>query len=411
MQKCNRISVNPAQLCEVEVNFIAEQIQRKLKTLDNIDEKADLIFKFLNLVNEDECAFFKDMYDSWDYVKTVNGFTIRFTSQSQKEAFVKDVEETGFYLVRPPHKPLLYDDIKRLYNEFDWIKPVDVYINLFGMKRKKMLRPMVVGYKYMIILKQNSNKNFSARSTYRINRSHVPAKDVAKKTNKTSYAKTPVRLSEIYNPMASVSGRTMAEWNIFMRSSFLGRKSLDRILTAEGNPTEIVSLKVRPEFINSNADIINARLKAIGLRLRFNTQKKIVPDIYQDVVSTLQIGPYTIMDKISKHENYVRVFYLYEKEFHKYEMIETYPGQKSDLCWDKIFELEEVKSMGFSEEDKEMLKNTTKSAITRFMDSMKASEKKVKLIEDVDEDGNIIHREPKKRGRKPKKKPEEETSK
>ena len=337
--------LNPAQLCEVEVNFIAEQIQRKLKTLDNIDEKADLIFKFLNLVNEDECAFFKDMYDNWDYVKTVNGFTIRFTSQSQKEAFVKDVEETGFYLVRPPHKPLLYDDIKRLYNEFDWIKPVDVYINLFGMKRKKMLRPMVVGWKYMIILKQNSNKNFSARSTYRINRSHVPAKDVAKKTNKTSYAKTPVRLSEIYNPMASVSGRTMAEWNIFMRSSSLGRKSLHRILTAEGNPTEIISLKVRPEFINSNADIINARLKAIGLRLRFNTQKKIVPDIYQDVVSTLQIGPYTIMDKISKHENYVRVFYLYEKEFHKYEMIETYPGQKSDLCWDKIFELEEVKSI------------------------------------------------------------------
>src|SRR5699024_11688141 len=98
---------------------------------------------------------------------------------------------------------------------------------------------------YILILKQNSNKNFSARSTFRVNRSNLPAKDIAKKTNRSAYARTPVRLSEIYNLLASISGEDLAEYNIFMRSSALGRKSLDRILAAPGNPLKVRKLKVQ----------------------------------------------------------------------------------------------------------------------------------------------------------------------
>jgi hypothetical protein len=405
--------INIEQLCEVETNFIGEQIQKKLKTLDSLEEKADMIFRFLNCVNKDECAFFMEIYQNYDYDITVDNHNIRFMSNDRKEAFIKDVEENGFYLIRPPHKPLLYDDVKRMYEEFPWVKPVDVYINQFGIKRRKIMRPMVVGSMYMLILKQNTNKNFSARSTYRLNKSNLPAKDISKKTNKSAYAKTPVRLSEIYALMPSISGRDIAEYNFFMRSSILGRKSLDRILEAEGNPLDIVKLKIKDNYSNINAEILNARLKAIGLRLNFNTEEKITPDIFQDVISPLHIGPYTILDYISRHHLYIRLFELYDEEMKKCIMIESYKGEKSDKAWDSVFELDEVKEMKFSKSDKVMIRESTKSVIEK-LDSLTESNTVINELSDeestnntgIDENGNIIQKVPKKRGRKPKNKVE-----
>jgi len=164
--------VNPGQLVEVEVNFIAEQVQNMIKHANTISEKEQILFKFLDIVNHDQCTFFKNnLYDKFTYDEMVNGVTLRFSAMESRIAFIKDVEENGFYIVRPPHKPLLFDDVIRLYDEFPNIKPVDIYIDLFGMQERKMLRPGVIGYEYILILKQNSNKNFSARS--KIGRAHV----------------------------------------------------------------------------------------------------------------------------------------------------------------------------------------------------------------------------------------------
>lgn len=209
--------LNPGQLVEVEINFIAEQVQHKIKHASTMAEKEEILFRFLECINTDQHTFFKTLYSSYEETKMINGVNVRFLGTRYKEAFIKDVEENGFYLVRPPHKPLLFDDVIKAYKEFPDIKPVDLYVDLFGMKQRKTMRKGIIGYQYILILKQNSNKNFSARSTFRVNRSNLPAKDIAKKTNRSSYARTPVRLSEIYNLMASISGTDLAEYNIFMR--------------------------------------------------------------------------------------------------------------------------------------------------------------------------------------------------
>ena len=395
--------LNAGQVTEVETNFIAEQVQYKIKEASTLEEKEELIFKFLSCINAEQATFFKDMYSKYDETKMINGVNVRFMSPKYKEAFIKDIEENGFYIVRPPHKPIVFDDVIRLYDTFPDIKPVDMYVDLFGTPQRKMMRKGVVGYQYLLILKQNSNKNFSARSTFRVNRSNLPAKDIAKKTNRSSYARTPVRLSEIYNLLASISGTDLAEYNIFMRSSALGRKSLDRIISADGNPLKIQKLKVQSNFTNANADILAAKLKTMGLRLYFSPIPEGRVTIHDDTqVCALHFGEYVIYDYPRHRAMYSELFDKFNKSMNSFMVIESYRGEKHDICWDKVFVDDELnKKYDLTEEMKEQLKSATKGQLSSLMDKLKNVNSKKTVSSDPS------NTTPKKRGRKSKAEKEE----
>ena len=398
-----RLFVNPGQLVEVETNFIADQVQAKIRKAITLQEKEEIIFKFLDCVNADQSTFFRNIYNSYEEIKMINGVNVRFMAPKYKEAFIRDVEEHGFYIVRPPHKPLLFDDVVRLYDTFPDITPVDIYVDLFGMKQRKTMRKGIIGYQYMLILKQNSNKNFSARSTFRVNRSNLPAKDIAKKTNRSSYARTPVRLSEIYNLMASISGTDLAEYNIFMRSSALGRKSLDRIISADGNPLKIQKLKVKDTFTNANADILSAKLKTMGLRLFFSPIPEGRVTIHDDTkVCPLHFGEYIIYDYPRHRAMYQELFDKFNKVMKSFMTIETYPGEKHDMCWDEVFKDENLQSKyELTEELKDMLKVATKGHASSLIEKLKSSSVKKAVPLDP------LNPAPKKRGRKSKAEKEE----
>ena len=395
--------LNPGQLVEVETNFIAEQVQHKIKNAKTLKQKEEILFKFLDCVNADQSSFFKTLYNSYEETKMVNGVNIRFMAPKYKEAFIRDIEENGFYIVRAPHKPLLFDDVVRLYDAFPDIKPVDIYVDLFGMQQRKTMRQGVIGYQYILILKQNSNKNFSARSTFRVNRSNLPAKDIAKKTNRSSYARTPVRLSEIYNLMASINGSDLAEYNIFMRSSALGRKSLDRIISADGNPLKIQKLKVKDTYTNANADILAAKLKTMGLRLYFSPIPEGRVEIHDDTkVCALHFGEYVIYDYPRNRKMYQELFDLFNKKMNSFMTIESYRGEKCDMCWDEIFNDSELnKQYELTDELKEQLKAATKGHVSSIIDKLKAPS--TRTITSSDSSNTA----PKKRGRKSKAEKEE----
>lgn len=370
-------------------------------------EKEDMIFKFLDIISKDEASFFRRMYDSFDQEVLVNRYRFNFMAEESKKDFIKDIEENGFYIVRPPQKPILYKDVMALYEAFPDIKPIPLYVDLFGIKHRKIIKEGICGTQYVIILKQNSNKNFSARSTFRVNRSNLPAKDVTKKTNRSSYARTPVRLSEIYNLFSSISGRTLAEYNIFMRSSPIGSKSLDRILSADGNPLKIKKLKVRDNYTNSNADILNARLKGIGLAIQFSTQDDEAKKYPPDTVVPMEFNGYTIYDKWYKHDMYEDIFALYNKVMRSTTVIEAYRGQKIDIAWRIVLNNEELKQKypdDFNDETINIIKVATEATIDNMV---RVVEEKTK---EVNKYLNITSEEPqtpKRRGRKPKKKYED----
>lgn len=399
--------LNPGQLCEVETNFIGEELRKKICQTEGIEAKAELAFKFLDIISSKEATFFRNMYEGYEKNVLVNRHKFKFMAEESKKAFIEDIEKNGFYIVRPPHKPILYKDVMNLYEAFPFIKPIPLYIDLFGIKHRKIIKNGICGTQYVIILKQNSNKNFSARSTFRVNRSNLPAKDVTKKTNRSSYARTPVRLSEIYNLFSSISGRTLAEYNIFMRSSPIGSKSLDRILSADGNPLKIKKLKVRDNYTNSNADILNARLKAIGLAIEFSTLEDEEKRYPPDTVVPMEFNGYTIYDKWYKHNMYQDIFNMYNKMMRSTTFIESYHGQKEEKCWNHIFnnkELHEKYPDDFNEEAVEAIKKATQQNLDEFMRILDENKKEVSKNSATSTEEPKV---PKKRGRKPKKKYEE----
>ena len=399
--------LNPGQLCEVETNFIGEELRKKICQTEGIEAKAELAFKFLDIISSKEATFFRNMYEGYEKNVLVNRHNFKFMAEDSKKAFIEDIEKNGFYIVRPPHKPILYKDVMNLYEAFPFIKPIPLYIDLFGIKHRKIIKNGICGTQYVIILKQNSNKNFSARSTFRVNRSNLPAKDVTKKTNRSSYARTPVRLSEIYNLFSSISGRTLAEYNIFMRSSPIGSKSLDRILSADGNPLKIKKLKVRDNYTNSNADILNARLKAIGLAIEFSTLEDEEKRYPPDTVVPMEFNGYTIYDKWYKHNMYQDIFNMYNKMMRSTTFIESYHGQKEEKCWNHIFnnkELHEKYPDDFNEEAVEAIKKATQQNLDEFMRILDENKKEDSKSSATSTEEPKV---PKKRGRKPKKKYEE----
>ncbi len=360
--------LNTGQLVEVELNFVGEELRKRICTLDNDQDKLDIIFRFLEIVNKDECEFYKNYYHSLDKVINKKGININLLDPKGKKDFIRDIETNGFYIVKPPDAMIRYETIATLYDEFSFIKPLPLYINIFGTTKRRIIKDGIVGDKYMIILKQNSNKNFSARSTFRVNRANLPTKDIAKKTNRSSYARSPIRLSEIYNLMSSISGTTLAEWNIFMRSSTLGRKSLDRILETDGNPLELKQLDIKDNFINANADILNAKLKAIGLKIKFVRECDKTEDVLIDAIAPLYIDKYIIYDTPLNKLMYVTLFNEYNKYLSSVTLIETYEGERQDIAWDYVFNLQHIKEMDISTDIKEMLIRTTKGKNTQVFE-------------------------------------------
>lgn len=360
--------LNPGQIGEVDINFQGYCVQKKVKELPTMEEKENLIFEFLGMLNQAECGFFYEMYKNFDiFYDFGDGRSVVVSDEKEKERFIRSVEEHGFYIRKEHDSPIRYEAITKIYEHFDFIKPLPMYIDIFGTKKRRIIKDGIVADKYMMILKHNSNKNFSARSTFRVNRANLPVKDTTKRDNRSQYSKSPVRIGEAYNLMSSISGRLLAEWNIFMRSSTLGRKSLKRILETEGNPLEIKRLKVKDNYINANADILAAKLKAIGIRPVFVKEGEMDNAIIEDAIMPLSFGRYTIYDSPLRKPMYNKIFTKFFQLMQSVSVVEEYIGQKEDLVWKDVFECEEIKSMGIPDEVKEMLCTATKNKSTELV--------------------------------------------
>ncbi len=350
--------LNTDQLYEVEINFIGEQLQRKIKKLSDVDEKAKIIFRFLELLNIDEHDFFLKMWNSWDTTINVDGYKVELVDEESKQAFVKDVEDNGFYIVKRPNSKMRYDCLKKIYDEWPDIKPYKAYIDLFGIQGKEIMRPVVIGSKYMYLLKQTSNKNFSARSTGRTDKKQVPAKSNDKKSNLSPYSRSPIKIGETHNLFAAVSGLTIAEHNLFTRSSPIARKSLDRILKAEGDPFAIAKLKVEDNFTNINADILEAYLKGIGIHLDFDIEGQ-YEYVYEDTIREYRVHGFTVLDRPSHKPVYDKLFDLYQKFLDTYEVVATNKEDVKKTAWKWVFEQDEAKELDLGNITPELMLSIT----------------------------------------------------
>ena len=350
--------LNFGQIDEVDINFCCEGVREKVCSLETMEEKEDLIFDFIGMLNKAECQFFYDMYKSFDTSVEINGRTITVSDEKVKWDFIHDVEEHGFYIRKTQDMPLRYEAIRAIYEKYDFIKPLPMYIDIFGTKRRRIIKDGIVADKYIMILKHNSNKNFSARSTFRVNRANLPVKDTTKRDNRSQYSRSPVRIGEAYNLMSSISGALLAQYNIFMRSSTLGRKSLKKIISTENNPLEIKRLKIKDNYTNANADIFNALFKALGARVVYYKDEE-EESMIEDAIMALNFGKYTIYDTPLRKPLYNKVFLKFDELMETYRVMEENPGDKEKYVWSLVFQDEEIQKLDIPQDIKDMLVDVT----------------------------------------------------
>ena len=247
---------NPGQIFETSITFICDQVSKKIKTLPTLKEKEKLLFDIVGRFNPDECDRLKLYYKS--------------LTTSEKKEFFDDVVTDGIYIHKLPmweHEPI-FNIIRQIYADYDWIKPVDVYINKFGRKIK-ILKPMVIGTMYMLKLKQDSKKNFSARSTGALSKRGIPEKSYKSKTFQDPYSTTPIRMGgdESNNMTIGVDPKIIADLHLYYRSSVTGRKDLGIALAS--STEKIKDFSELPAVSNRNAEIFDAYAKALGFRVKF----------------------------------------------------------------------------------------------------------------------------------------------
>lgn len=336
--------LNTGQLHEVDLNFIAEGVRRYICTLDNDEDKVKIIFKFLSYLEEDQYNLMTSYYESLTQEVDALGYKFVITDTEAKRRFVQEVEEKGFYLVKYPDSHIRYDTIKALYEEFDFIKPLPIFVDKFGIKGIQCMRNAVVGEKYMYVLKQTANKQFSARSTGRIDRKNLPQKSTDKKNNRSTYSETPIMIGEPYNLRPDISGRTLAEYSLFMRSSPLARKQLKKILSAKGNPLDLKKLKIKETFVNNNAMVFNQYAKGMGWRLHIVTDDMEDVD-YRSTIVPMNVYGNIIYDVPTNKEKYMQLYEKYFEILKGIDIEEKYPGEKNSVAWYRTLETPEVRDL------------------------------------------------------------------
>ena len=94
---------NPGQNIELELNFINESIVRKMKELETLDDKYNLLLSFLSDVNKDQADHIYKSFKS--------------SSKKSKLDFINSIEEMGYMLIQQ----------NSFYNTIDWKKINELY--------------------------------------------------------------------------------------------------------------------------------------------------------------------------------------------------------------------------------------------------------------------------------------------
>lgn len=277
--------VNSFQLIEQSITFTSNRTVERMKTLNNNSERSELLFKYISFFNETESTKLKEYYDE--------------LNSSEQDKFFDSIYTNGIYIHIPPmwEDETLFDRFTRLYEEFDWIQPYDVYMNKFG-RTIKILKKLVIGDMYVLKLKQTSKKGFSVRATGGLSKRGTPEKSNKARDNQDLYSKTPIRIGdqENINALIGVNSKTMADLHLFYRSSVFGRKYLGTELAT--NVEELEKFESSSTFTNRNVEILNAYLKSMGLRMSFSDQ-------YLNIdVKTKEISDHTINGDIYICDDY-----------------------------------------------------------------------------------------------------------
>lgn len=284
--------LNSQQLYEQSINFICNRVLERMRSETDIDTKVELLLKTVRFFNERQADELEK------YLKKMKGKSIA--------KYLERVEADRIYIHNPPmwEDEAIFDRLIRLYDEFSWIKPYDVFVNRFG-RPIKIMKPLIVGDMYILKLKQTSKKGFSVRSTGGLSKRGLPEKTNKTKIHQELYSKTPIRIGdqENINSAIGVDMEELANLHMMYRSSVIGRRALgEKLITGI---KELDDFPSSPNFTNRNVEILNAYFLFMGISLRFSTDM-------------LTIG--VTVDTIRDFEDDGKIYICSEDEFNEIKL-------------------------------------------------------------------------------------------
>lgn len=174
----NRTTAMP--LFELFINGASYQVRQKMKTLETLEEKENMLFDFIRVLNERQAD---KMYKK--YAKR---------TKKQKEKYIQDAIDDRIYIHQLPMwetMPLFYRCLN-LKKKFPFIKEDDLYIKKWG-REHKCLTKYFIGEMYIMKLKQSDRRGFSARSTGALDTKSLPTRSFKSKSHQERISSSCIR--------------------------------------------------------------------------------------------------------------------------------------------------------------------------------------------------------------------------
>jgi DNA-directed RNA polymerase beta subunit len=236
--------LNPSQLIEQELNWIAKYIRKNIEEETTLNGKAKILIDFIEMVNDEEA----DM---------MNQFILSMSDEEQI-VFFQELVEKGIPLCQKPFfGNISLDGLEAIYDKYPEVE----YFKCDGITT-----PLIIGEVYMVRLKHEPSSKFSARSTSFLNLRGLPTKSKSFKEYKDLYSKTPIRIGnmEISNLSLTNSMESIMDLlNSYSNNETNRKELITQLLT--GNPFDTDIELSNDE--SSTSKILKSLFACLGLTI------------------------------------------------------------------------------------------------------------------------------------------------
>lgn len=251
---------NLGQLHELSLSFIGMRMLDyfKMGTMSYCDMVSTII-EFTGMVDRNEAISLAE--------------SINVDDEWNCKIFMESVfDDDAIILSSPPFTtPVNLDRIAEIYKKFSWIKPYEVSMPQEDSNGNTRFIParrkLVVGKIYNYRLKQYAEEKFSVTSMSATNLKGLNTRSKANKIYEQKFTKTPIMFGAMESGDLAHLGMQYVVMNLMLYSSSpQARRLFEQLLI--GDPYNI-DIKLDSDSKNRNAEIINALLKTMGLKLVF----------------------------------------------------------------------------------------------------------------------------------------------
>lgn len=271
--------LNPAQNIEMELNFIGQHIRYRMESMDNTEDKWNLMISFIEAVDDDTAKAYHQVWDA--------------LSDEDKDSLVEDAIVHGIYLQQKP-----------FWDNVDVFKLGDIY-GQFDVDRytvDKVKKPMIFGEEYYVLLHHRTKDKFSVRSSSALSYQNLPTKSSDLKLGRSRINDNAIRLGEMEtmnsNFMEGNLDGIMEILNKYGNSDSARKHMIFNQLTGDPyNPD--IDFDLDEEDTGNNVKILDNYLEGIGYELHVSEEN---PDTeLKDKINNLSTERLTeIMKDLSK---------------------------------------------------------------------------------------------------------------